>query len=45
MDFLTREVFDLLVILNLIVGLLLAGYRFRQDLTRPIDKTEETNKA
>lgn len=37
MDFLTPEVFNALIIINLIVGLLLAAWRFRSDMrsTRP----------
>ncbi len=40
MDFLTREVFDLLIIANIVVGLLLAGRRFYQDIRRPPPASE-----
>ena len=36
MDFLTREVFDTLIVVVIIIGLILAAIRLRQDLTRPL---------
>ena len=36
LDFLTPEVFDALIIVNLAVGLFLAGRRFRKDLKGPL---------
>lgn len=44
MDFLTPEVFNALIIVNLIVGLLLAAWRFRADMrsTRPSPGTRPT---
>ena len=35
-EFLTPDVFDLLVIGNLVVGALIAGWRFRRDLRHPL---------
>jgi hypothetical protein len=35
-NLLTPQVFDVLVIANLIVGILLGGYRFYRDMTRPL---------
>ena len=35
-EFLTAEVFDFLVIGNIVIGLFLAGRRFRIDLRRPL---------
>lgn len=34
MSFMTPEMFNILIIMNIIVGLILAGLRFRQDMTR-----------
>lgn len=36
MDFLTPELFDMLVIANIASGLLIAGRRFISDLRRPL---------
>ena len=36
MEFLTREVFDALIYAVIIIGLILAAIRLRQDLTRPL---------
>lgn len=36
LDFLQPEVFDALIIINIILGLLVAGRRFRQDLRGPL---------
>ena len=35
-SFMTREMFDILILINIAVGLVLAGIRLRQDLTRPL---------
>ena len=35
-DWLTPQVFDLVVILNIAIGLALAGRRFARDLRRPL---------
>jgi hypothetical protein len=40
MDFLTREVFDLLIILVIVIGLVLAFFRLRADFTRPLPNDE-----
>ena len=36
MQFMTREMFDLLIIVVIIIGLIAAGFRLRADLTRPL---------
>jgi len=36
MPFMTREVFDLLIIAVILVGLIAAFFRLRADLTRPL---------
>lgn len=36
MDFLTPEVFDVLVLTNIVVGLLIAGRKFYKDVTGPL---------
>ena len=36
MQFMTREVFDLLIIIVIIIGLIAAFFRLRADLTRPL---------
>jgi hypothetical protein len=36
MQFLTREIFDLLIVVVMIVGLIAAFFRLRADLTRPL---------
>lgn len=36
MDFLTRDIFDALVIVVIVIGLALAAIRFYRDVTRPI---------
>ena len=41
MDFLTPQVFNILVIANLIVGLALIAYRFTKDMTRPIENAAQ----
>jgi hypothetical protein len=38
MDFMTREVFDTLIILCIIIGLFFAVRRLKADLTRPLPK-------
>jgi hypothetical protein len=40
-DFLTPQIFNMLVIANLIVGLILIIYRFNADMTRPIHPPEQ----
>ena len=40
MDFLTPELFDQLVIANLLVGIGLIGYRFYYDMTRDDNQAE-----
>ncbi len=35
-EFLSPEVFDAIIIINIIVGLIIAGRRFRKDLSGPI---------
>jgi hypothetical protein len=44
-DFLTPELFNILIIANMLVGLLLIGWRFYQDMTRelpaPPDRREQ----
>ncbi|MDQ7024673.1 MAG: hypothetical protein Q9P01_20870 [Anaerolineae bacterium] len=40
-DFLTPEIFNMLVIANLIVGLALIAYRFTHDMQRPIPTPEQ----
>lgn len=35
-DFLTPELFNILIIANMLVGLLLIGWRFYRDMTREI---------
>ncbi len=35
-DFLTPEVFDAIIITNILVGLLIASWRFKRDLDRPL---------
>ncbi len=36
MQFMTREMFDLLIIVVIIIGLIAAAIRLRADLTRPL---------
>jgi hypothetical protein len=36
MQFMTREMFDLLIIVVVIIGLIAAAFRLRADLTRPL---------
>lgn len=36
MQFMTRELFDLLIIVVIIIGLIAAFFRLRADLTRPL---------
>jgi hypothetical protein len=36
MQFMTRELFDLLIIIVIIIGLIAAFFRLRADLTRPL---------
>lgn len=40
LSFLTRDVFDLLIIVVIIIGLVLAALRFRADMTRPLPDDE-----
>ena len=35
-EFLTPEVFDAIVILNIVLGLAVAAWRFKRDLARPL---------
>ncbi|MAS37580.1 MAG: hypothetical protein CL610_26525 [Anaerolineaceae bacterium] len=39
-DFLTPEIFDLLIVLVIMLGLALAGIRLYDDLTRPLPPDE-----
>lgn len=39
--FMTREVFDTLIIITILVGLALAAVRLYADFTRPLDDDEE----
>lgn len=41
MDFLTPEVFNFLVVANLIVGIALIAFRFYQDMTRPLPEPSD----
>jgi hypothetical protein len=41
MNFLTREVFDALIYAVIIIGLILAAIRLHQDLTRPVENSNE----
>jgi len=43
MEFFTREVFDLLIILVIVVGLVLAFFRLRADFTRPLPDNDPHN--
>lgn len=48
MQFMTREVFDALIIVVIVVGLIAAARRLRQDFTRPLptmpdDDTQPTH--
>lgn len=36
MDFLTPEFFDLLVIVNIVIGVVIAGRRFHKDIRGPL---------
>jgi hypothetical protein len=36
MQFMTREMFDLLIIVVIIIGLIAVAFRLRADLTRPL---------
>lgn len=36
MDFLTPQLFDILIITNIMVGILLAGRKFYKDITGPL---------
>ena len=36
MDFLTPEVFDALIIANIVIGVLIAGRKFYKDVTGPL---------
>lgn len=44
-DFLTPEIFDMLVITNLIVALLLITFRFYQDMTHKQAESQEYSHA
>lgn len=44
MDFLTPEFFNTLIIINMIVGLLLAGFRFYKDMTRPLPPSRRSSR-
>jgi hypothetical protein len=41
--FMTREMFDALIIGVIVIGLVLAAIRLRQDLTRPLPPEDESN--
>ncbi len=41
LSFFTREVFDALIILMMLIGAVLAARRLRQDFTRPMPKRPE----
>jgi hypothetical protein len=43
MDFLTPQLFDMLVIIVIILGLALAGIRLYDDLTRPLPAERSTS--
>ena len=43
-DFMTPEVFNMLVIANLLVGLGLIVYRFSRDMQRPVPTPEQQRK-
>lgn len=45
MQFMTRELFDLLIIVVIIIGLIAAGLRIRADFTRPLPEDEEPSWA
>ncbi len=36
LEFLTPEIFDAIIIINIIVGVLIAARRFRRDVTGPL---------
>ena len=36
LDFLTPEVFDAIIIMNIVLGLMIAARRFRQDISAPL---------
>jgi hypothetical protein len=41
--FMTREMFDALIIGVIVIGLVLAAIRLRQDLTRPLPPQDESD--
>lgn len=41
MEFMTREIWDALIIGVIIIGLILAFLRLRADLTRPMDDDDQ----
>jgi len=41
MQFMTREVFDLLIIGVIVIGLIAAALRIRADFTRPLPEDDE----
>ncbi len=41
MEALTPEVFNTLVVANIVVGMALAAYRFTRDMIRPVPNAEE----
>ena len=45
MEFLKPEVFDGLVILNIIIGFILAGRRLYQDFTRPYPENQRSSSS
>jgi len=45
LDFLTPEIFDMLVIANLIVALVLIAFRFYQDMTRKVQPDAQREQA
>lgn len=42
MDFMTREVFDALIIAVILIGTALAAVRIYRDFTRPLPEEEDT---
>ncbi len=45
-SFVTREIFDTIILINILVGLILASIRLYQDLSRPLpsDDTQPSRK-
>ncbi len=36
-----RDIVDIIIIVIVVIGLIWAGLRFRQDMTRPLDNEQE----